>query len=76
MNFTENIATGVNTVANGIFGTLETKEKAQNVMLEMIMLSCKQYQNDEHFRRWINHAGDRKNHRKFDKDQKKPEKMR
>lgn len=76
MNFTENIAKGVNTIANGLFAKVDTKEQAQNVMLELILMSCQRYQKDEQFRQWINHVGDRKNHKVFDKDQKRPEKMR
>jgi hypothetical protein len=61
MTFTENISKGVNTIANGIFGNLETKEKAQFLMFEIIQMSCQQYQKDEEFRKWITHVGDRNN---------------
>lgn len=72
MNFTEKIAKGVNTIANGVFGNVETKGQAQYIILEMIQMSCLMYQRDEEFKKWIDYVGDRKNHDSLNKSQPIP----
>lgn len=61
MNTVQFISKGVNTIANGILGNAKTKRLAQQTMLEMMLVACRQYQNDESFRNWIERVGGHEN---------------